>query len=148
MEIRMSLDRMTSFLLAKNICVLATASGTRPHCSLMAYITDKNGREVYMFTRRNSRKYANVVESRAVSILIDDRGESDRRRTQALTVSATFDPVVDPGKKSRIKRAFLAAHPHLSELIDHPDAELLRFRIDSLLLLDGPNRSYFAEVEA
>jgi nitroimidazol reductase NimA-like FMN-containing flavoprotein (pyridoxamine 5'-phosphate oxidase superfamily) len=144
----MSLDRMKSLLLAKDICVLATVSGTQPHCSLMAYITDGNGREVYMFTRRNSRKYANVVESRAVSMLIDTRGESDRRWTQALTVSATFDPLDDPGKKSRIKRAFLSTHPHLGELVDHPDTELLRFRIDSLLLLDGPSKSYFSEVES
>ena len=143
----MNLDQIKSLLLQKNICVLATVSGSRPHCSLMAYITDDSGREVYMVTLRNTRKYANLMDNPAVSLLIDSRGESDRSLTRALTVSGTFDPVDDAGQRGAIKQTFLSTHPHLAELIDHPDAELVRVRIESYLLLDGPGKAYCVEAQ-
>jgi len=139
---------MKALLLGKNVCVLATVSGATPHCSFMAYITDENCREVYMFTRRDSKKFANVTKNRSVSLLVDSRGVSDPRRIQALTVSGVFKPIGDPLKRARIRKSFLSRHPHLKELVDHPDAELLRVRIDSFLLLDGPSKAYFVEVEA
>lgn len=144
----MNLDRMKILLQEKNICVLATVSGGKPHCSLMAYTTDENCREVYMFTRRSSKKFSNLMENRSVSLLVDSRGESDSRRTQALTVSGRFDPVDDPIKRSRIQRNFLSAHPQLIELVDHPDCELLCIRVEAFLLLDGPSKAHFVEVDA
>ena len=137
---------MKSLLRKKNICVLATVSGGRPHCSLMAYTTDAHCRKIYMYTRRNTRKHANLTENRAVSILIDSRGESDRRETLALTVAGEFEPVEDPQSKKRIQQDFLCAHPHLTELVDHCEAELVCIRIDSFLLLDGPDKADYAEV--
>ena len=144
----MNFDRMKCLLTKKNICVLATVSGKQPHCSLMAYTTDDSCREVYMYTRRQTRKYANLMENRAVSILIDSRGETDRRQTQALTIAGKVQPIDDPRKKSHIQQLFLSVHPHLIDLVDHPDAELLCIRIESFLLLDGPSNAYYVEVDS
>ena len=42
-------------------CVLATVSEGQPHCSLMSYAADENGREIYMATLSNTKKYKNLV---------------------------------------------------------------------------------------
>ena len=56
-------DTIRSLLLERNIWVLATAEGNRPHCSLMAYIADDDCRTIYLATHRNTQKYRNLVRN-------------------------------------------------------------------------------------
>ena len=67
------LSTMKNLAKEKDMCVLATASGGAPHCSLMAYVTDEDCSEIYMATQRNTQKYKNVLENPFVSLLIDTR---------------------------------------------------------------------------
>ena len=69
------LERMKAVVREKDICVLATVSGDKPHCSLMAYAADDDCREIYMVTHRKTNKYKNLKENPAVSLLIDTREE-------------------------------------------------------------------------
>lgn len=57
------LERMKQLVREKDICVLATVSGSKPHCSLMAYVTDEDCREIYMVSRRQTGKYRNLKKS-------------------------------------------------------------------------------------
>jgi nitroimidazol reductase NimA-like FMN-containing flavoprotein (pyridoxamine 5'-phosphate oxidase superfamily) len=88
-------------------CVLATASENRPHCSLMAYATNSSCDEIYLMTLSESRKYKNMCENPAVSLLIDtrrDRLKSDYIGTMALTVSGRFDKIIDDAEQERIRK--------------------------------------------
>ena len=78
------LKEMKALVKDKNICVLATAAGGKPHCSLMAYVTDENCEEIYMVTLRSTRKYRNLTENPAVSLLIDNREKSPRSEAKHL----------------------------------------------------------------
>ena len=49
------LAEMKALAREKNICVLATVGGRKPHCSLMAYVTDENCTEIYMVTHKNTK---------------------------------------------------------------------------------------------
>ena len=83
------LEEMKALVRQNDICVLATASQNQPHCSLMAYTTDDECREIYMVTKKLTRKYRNLMENPSVSLLIDTRSEdpgSDRLKAKALTV--------------------------------------------------------------
>jgi nitroimidazol reductase NimA-like FMN-containing flavoprotein (pyridoxamine 5'-phosphate oxidase superfamily) len=51
---------------AGRACVLATVSGKEPHCSLMSYATDDDCREIYMATRRDTKKYRNLAANPSV----------------------------------------------------------------------------------
>jgi general stress protein 26 len=51
------IDRMKKLAKEKDICVLATVSGEKPHCSLMAYTTDDECSEIYMATHRATGKF-------------------------------------------------------------------------------------------
>jgi len=144
------LERIKSLVKEKDICVLATVSGDKPHCSLMAYVTDDDCREIYMVTRRESRKYENLMKNRSVSLLIDTREEhagSRRLEAKALTVSGTFKNIDDKNKKIQVRSKLLDRHPHVREFLDHPDAEIVCIRVESFLLLNGLTDAHYETVQ-
>ncbi len=140
------LEEMKALVREKNTCVLATISGSKPYCSLMAYVTNKPCTEIYMVTRRQSQKYRNLMANPAVSLMIDSRDATPRSTAQAMTVEGIFRSFNNLKQQADIRRELLTAHPHLTEFMDHPDAELIRIKIRSFLLLNGLTQSYFVEI--
>jgi general stress protein 26 len=67
------LEKMRAIVRGNDLCVLATVSEGRPHCSLMSYISDEEGREIYMISHKQTKKYLNLMENPAISLLIDTR---------------------------------------------------------------------------
>jgi nitroimidazol reductase NimA-like FMN-containing flavoprotein (pyridoxamine 5'-phosphate oxidase superfamily) len=143
------LDTMKNLLKAANMCVLATCAGGKPHCSLMAYITDDAVETVYMVTLRQTQKYKNFIENPQVSLLVDNRHEQPppaRAEIQALTVSGTVQSIAEEDEKQRIFAEMTERHPQLRELLVHRDAEAFAIKIHSLLLLDGALDAQFIEL--
>ena len=140
------LVKMKNFVRKKNICVLSTASGNKPYCSLMAYITDATCKEVYMVTHKNTTKFNNLQNNPWVSLLIDSRETQPRSNAQALTIGGVFIPFVNEGKKQKIRDNMLKSFPHMKEFIHHPESELIRIKINSFLLLDGLTQSHFMSI--
>ena len=141
------LETMKRIVRDGNICVLATVSGGKPHCSLMAYVSNEDCSEIYMVTQRDSTKFRNLKENPSVSLLIDTREEhqgTNRPEAKALTVDGVFQSIEEV-KRSYVTTMLLERHPHLKVFLDHPDAELLCIRISSFLLLDGLTESHFVE---
>ncbi|MBA4396061.1 MAG: pyridoxamine 5'-phosphate oxidase family protein [Syntrophus sp. (in: bacteria)] len=144
------LEKMKDLVISQNVCVLATVSGDQPHCSLMSYATDADCREMFMVTFRNTRKYRNLTDNPAVSLLIDTREEDrgdNRHQARALTVNGVFEEVKDQTKRDMIKARLLERHPHLVALTDHPDAAFFTVHIKSLQLLEGIEEASFATLE-
>ena len=130
-------------------CVLATAAGNKPHCSLMSYTADPRGRELYMITLKNTQKFENLIINPQVSVLIDT-GEEDigsrRGRAKAVTVSGVFKAIGDQRNKDAVRAQLAAAHPHLQELAARAEAEPFCIKVVSVLLLEGVTDSYFEEL--
>lgn len=140
---------MKAIVKERNICVLATVSEGKPHCSLMSYVSDEEVREIYMVSYRKTRKYANLMANPSVSLLIDSREEDrgTRRATvKALTVEGEFQRVGDAVKKDLIRARLLQTHPYLTEFIHDPEAEIFSIKVISFQLLDGVKNSYFEAV--
>jgi len=140
------LDRMKALVREKDMCVLATVSDNRPHCSLMAYAANSKGTEIYMVTHTKTKKYRNLTENPWVSLLIDTRDadmDSRRLKTKALTVSGICETAQDRRKKEDMLANLLERHPHLEQFATHPDAEIFLIRIESFLLLDGLTNAHF-----
>lgn len=131
------LDRMKALASQKNICVMATVSGSAPYCSLMAYAVSEDCREIYLATLRATRKFRNLTANPSVSLLIDSREIRPRTQAQALTVEGTCHAIEDDAAKINARGRLLESHPHLMELLDNPDAALLCVRVKSFLLLEG-----------
>jgi nitroimidazol reductase NimA-like FMN-containing flavoprotein (pyridoxamine 5'-phosphate oxidase superfamily) len=142
----MMLEKMKNFVRKKNICVLSTASDNKPYCSLMVYVTDSTCKEVYMVTHKNTTKFKNLQKNPWVSLLIDSREIQPRSNAQALTITGVFVPLLDENKKQEIRENMLKSFPHMENFIHHPESELIRIKINSLLLLDGLTQSHFVSI--
>ena len=140
------LERIVNLIQSTNLCVFATVSDQRPRCSLMAYLSNEDGSEIYMLTGKDSHKYRNLQQNRSVSLLIDNRGETAREKTLALTVSGQYEPRIDDEKRRWALDRLLSAYPHLNGLADTPDMEVVCIRVESFLLLEGPTQSHYVEL--
>ena len=143
------IEMMKKLAKEKDVCVLATVSGGKPHCSLMAYTTDDDCSKIYMATYRSTRKFKKLMQNPSVSLLIDTREEhmgSQRSGAKAMTVSGAFERLEDNQKKAWVRARLLKRHPHLKEFLGHPDAEVICIKIHSFLLLDGLTDAHFEEI--
>jgi len=141
-------NEIMSLIKRKDICVLATVSKDRPHCSLMAYVTDEDCRAIYLVTHRTTKKYNNLLQNPFVSLLIDNRDEFPEAAapgSQALTIFGLFQKMDNQGEIDEIRLQFIRKHPRLNPFIDHPDAEIVCIKVQSLQLLDGLTDSFFEE---
>jgi nitroimidazol reductase NimA-like FMN-containing flavoprotein (pyridoxamine 5'-phosphate oxidase superfamily) len=140
------LDRMKTILRENNMCVMATCRDNKPHCSLMAYITDPECRTIYMVSERNTQKWNNLVHNPHVSLMVDTRmnpGAVAGAAIQALTIDGIHRAVEDGAEKQSILREIEEAHPHVKRLTQSRDAEVVAVKIESFLLLDGVTDAHF-----
>ena len=144
------LEKMKDIVKANDLCVLATVSEGKPHCSLMSYLSDEEGQEVYLISQKQTKKYFNLMENPTVSLLIDTREEEKGQRRiyiKALTISGKFQTIKDLGKKDIIRVKFLKRHPHLTDFLNDPGAEIFSIKIKSFQLLDGVKDAFFETID-
>lgn len=142
------IEDIKTLIKGKDICVLATVSEDgAPYCSLMTYITAEDCTEIYMATQSSTTKYKNLLNNSAVSLLIDSREVTPREKAQALTVSGVFVPIEESRERDRVNARLLTQHPHLKTLLQHPDAVLIRIKVESYLLLKGLVESHFVRLQ-
>jgi general stress protein 26 len=142
------LNRIKAILAENSLCVLATCSENRPHCSLMAYIYDNSENILYMMTLRTTQKYRNISHNPWVSVLVDTRNRlSGSEKNQALTISATCSLSAAASIRSDILCRMVERHPHLQDLANIPEIEVLTFHPKSFLLMDGALKPYYYPLE-
>lgn len=140
----MSIENMKSLIRSQSMGVLAVVSNGSPHCALMAYVCDESAERLFFVTLKHTAKYQAILEHETVGFLIDTRSEGlgDRSRIQALTLSGVCRPLMDAALAEVIRGRILEAHPHLADLIAHPEAAVLAYSIHYLQLQDGPLRQF------
>jgi nitroimidazol reductase NimA-like FMN-containing flavoprotein (pyridoxamine 5'-phosphate oxidase superfamily) len=142
------MDRMKSLLREGDLCVLATCSENRPHCSLMGYIADDAVETVYMVTLKDSQKCRNVLDNPQVSLLVDTRQDIPmlgRKGVKALTVHGSCRPLSSAeGRPVLLEMA--GKHPDLEPLSRNSDAVILEVRVEGFLLLDGVSEAHYETV--
>jgi len=140
------LEKMEAMVRDHDVCVLATASEGKPHCSLMAYLPDESCREIYMVTHRSTKKYRNLIQNPTISLLIDtraSRSDGSRTEAEALTVAGLFEEIEDRERLRRVRAEFLKRHPSMDHFMSHPDAVMMCIKISSFLLLEGLMEAHF-----
>jgi general stress protein 26 len=142
------LEKIKALVRGKDMCVLSTVSeNVTPHCSLMAYVSDEECREIYMATYRSTMKYKNLLHNPAVSLLIDSRELMPRNEAQALTIDGVFQPIENADTTNQVEARLLKQHPHLRDFIKHPDTTLICIKVQSYQLLDGLTESHFVDLK-
>jgi nitroimidazol reductase NimA-like FMN-containing flavoprotein (pyridoxamine 5'-phosphate oxidase superfamily) len=144
------LERVKGIVRRNDLCVLATVSEGKPHCSLMSYVTDDECSEIFMISQKQTKKYANLMETPFVSLLIDTREEEKSQRRydiKALTVIGEFQTIKDQTKKSLVHAKFLGKHLHLKDFLNDSGAEIFSIKIRSFQLLDGLKDIFFETID-
>lgn len=135
------LDDILEFLAVHDLCVLATAAGGVPHCSLMAYALDRDRRHLLLATLPDTRKWRNLQENPEVSILVDNREalpDLGRDALTAVTLSGRRLPFHDPAGEKAAKTLLAGRHGSLGGILDRPETRAVRIRILTLQVLKGP----------
>ena len=143
------LETIKILIKSRDICALSTVSDGEPHCSLMSYVTDDECREFYMITLPATKKYRNLEDNGAASLLIDTREDDvDRKRQdiRALTVRGVFRRIDERREEEAILQKLLRRHPHLKEFAENRESKVFVVRATSFQLLEGVSRSYFVEL--
>ena len=144
------LQKIWALMKGNDTCVLATVAGRTPHCSLMSYVSDQEGREIYMVSHKKTKKFKNLKRNPAVSLLIDTREKNSgkkRQKAKALTINGVFRSIRGAKKKDFIRAKLLLRHPHLQKFVRDPDAEVFSVKVKSFQLLEGITHSYFEKVD-
>jgi len=137
------LDKILAFLTSHDLCVLATAAGGVPHCSLMAYVIIPGG-DICMATLPQTRKWSNLQENPEVSLLMDNRERSPelgRDGLTAVTVAGRHVPFPDPADEASVIGLVAARHGPLGGVLTRPETRIIRVRPASYQILEGPMRS-------
>ncbi len=140
------LEKIREIIRENDLAVLATSHEDKPHCSLMAYIPDRECSRIYLLTLKDSRKFANISRNPYVSLLIDTRNSHGPREAfKSLTISGTCAPA-DSLEQENLKQDMVKRHPQVKELADKPDCVLLVVNINSFLLLDGVSTAHYIDL--
>lgn len=137
----MNMEKEIRMLAAtQDVLVLATCANGKPYTSLMAYAAEDDARTLYMVTRADSRKWANVLSNPEVSLLIDSRTTDfpdNRENAMALTVTGRAEPLEQGQPLQRARTALFSRHPHIQEFADAGESVIFQVRASGFLLLDG-----------
>lgn len=140
----------TCIQLIKNndILVLATCVEKKPHTSLMAYTSSDDGLEIYMLSSTESKKWKNINQNPNVGIMIDDRDEKleeSRHTVKALTLTGRHVPIISDTERNSVFNSISKSIPSISEQFTGSNNDIIRIKVASMQLLDGPVDSFYIE---
>lgn len=137
------LAQVKELLTTNSLCVLCTTNGDTPYCSLMTYALSDDLTTVYMVTVRDSRKFKNLLENSAISLLVDNRQKiaclSDEK-----VASVTFEGIhkpLDLLETARVRDYLIDNHVELKEILNNADCVIFGIALKSFILLSDPVNS-------
>ncbi len=143
-------EKIKNLIAEEDVCVLATLSENKPHCSLMLYVAEADLRMIHMATQKGTRKYRNMRNNPEISLLIDSRktpcGKS-LSETNSLTISGRFTEIQDIDERNAIRAKMIQRHPGHKAFFQDPELEIFGMKVESFLLLEGLTKACFMQVE-
>ena len=120
-------ERMKALNAEEYFAVLATDDGHRPYTSLVAYALTPDTKKIIFATPKKTRKYANIISSGNVALLIDNRSKRKKSlmETEAITIIGMAKPVRKGKVWDQLAAIFLLKHPELEGFINSPTTALM-----------------------
>ena len=128
---QMNIEEMLAPFEALRFAVLATSEEGKPYTSIIAFAITADRRTLIFATSSATRKYRNIINQPAVSILLDNRSQNayDIDNAQAVTLLGTAKNVRTNAKKAEYRLIFVNRHPQLANFIDDPETALIAVTI-------------------
>ena len=154
----------------QKLTALATQESGHPYLSLMAFAVTDDLKSLIIATKRETRKYSNMVKAPGVAFLIDNRsnepscpgggGTPSNMKTDSLS-SETYDHPerdhfqntlaitgigqaleVEEIEKETLTGLFLEKHPELETFVKSRECALVKIKIEKFIII-----SQFQEAE-
>jgi heme iron utilization protein len=115
---------------------LATLQNGRPYNNLIAFSVTDDLKFILFVTKRETRKYANLISNNSVSVLVDSRSnqDSDFRNAVAVTALGAAEEV----KGSQVEallQLYLIKHHNLEKFAHSPGSALFRIKVKKYLIV-------------
>ncbi|MCX5811339.1 MAG: pyridoxamine 5'-phosphate oxidase family protein [Proteobacteria bacterium] len=119
------LDKVESF------SILATQDTNTPYTSLVAYAITPDLKKLIFATTKDTHKYRNMINSKQVALLIDNRSSGNKNliKLETLTCLGIARPVKRGNLWDEFARIFLNKHPDFEEFIKAPTTALMEVEI-------------------
>jgi general stress protein 26 len=127
-----NLDNMLRNLLStQRLGVLATHNKNQPYTSLVGFAATNDLKNIIFATPKTTRKYANILADKKVSILINNSSNksSDFRKAMAATAIGKIRNL-RKSYNSKFLKLYLTRHPHLKEFIASPTTAFLAIEVE------------------
>jgi nitroimidazol reductase NimA-like FMN-containing flavoprotein (pyridoxamine 5'-phosphate oxidase superfamily) len=120
-------DRLRSFNKYQYFCVLATNDKGQPYTSLISFAIAPDLKKVIFATPKDTRKYKNILNTKKVAILIDNRSSTQKKlmATEAVTIIGTARYVRGGKLRDELAAIYLKKHPDLEEFIQSDTTALI-----------------------
>jgi nitroimidazol reductase NimA-like FMN-containing flavoprotein (pyridoxamine 5'-phosphate oxidase superfamily) len=113
-------ERLIAFDKRERFAVLATDDNGQPYTSLISYAVAPGLNRIIFPTPRNTQKYKNIMQSKNVALLIDNRtkkGKTTIMEAEAITVVGIARPLKRGKKWEEMAKIFLKKHPGLENFV-------------------------------
>lgn len=126
---------LTDLFESQKLAVLATESDGQPHNCLVAFAYSDDLKNLVFATRRDTRKFQDVVKNPRVSVLIDNRsnGEEDFQQAIAVTARGAARELTSQ-EQEQLSARYIARHPYLNSFIIDDNVAVLKIEVIEYLV--------------
>lgn len=129
-------ERIRAIMADQPLAVLSTQRNGQPYSSLMAFALTDDLREVIVATGKSTRKYQNISMDSRVSLLVDNRSNSqeDFHAAAALTLLGTARRI-ESDERPAYESIYLQRHPYLRKFLSSPNTTFIKIEVRHYLMV-------------
>jgi len=107
--------------------VLATNDKGQPYTSLISFALTPDLQRVIFATPKDTSKYKNILNTKEVAILIDNRSGTQKKlmATEAVTIIGKARSILGGKLRNELAATYLKKHPDLEEFIQSDTTALI-----------------------
>ncbi len=120
-------DRLKVLNENQKLGVLATNDNGQPYTSLISFAIAPDLKKVIFATPKDTRKYKNILNTKEVAILIDNRSSTQKKllATEAVTIIGTARHVRRGKLRDELAAIYLKKHPDFEEFLQSDTTALM-----------------------
>ncbi len=130
-------EKLKELLMSQRLAVLSTHDQGQPYSSLVAFAATANLLSILFATPRTTRKFHNLTKDQRVSLLMDNRSntEKDFHEAMAVTVIGVAQEVHEK-ESPELYGLYLTKHPYLEGFVRSESCALLQVCVQKYLLVN------------
>jgi general stress protein 26 len=129
-------DKLTDILSNQKFAVIATQGSEEPYTNLVAFVCTNDKKNLIFITLKNTKKYQNILNNSRMSMLFDNRDntEWDIKNAVAITAIGSASEIKD--KIDNYKKLYLEKHPYLADFVNSTESVLINLKVEKYIFVN------------